>query len=290
MTALQHAVFVTPAIQQHTGTLNTPDGEPIGWSPIATTLIYGEQDAVLVDPPFTTDTARDVLAWVQGFDRNLTDIYVTHGHGDHWFGAPVLLEAYPDATVRATAGTKAHMTSPDLPASRAALWDALFPGIPTTPFDIEVVDERGFTLEGHDLLPVEVGHSDSDDTTVLWVPDLRLAVTGDVVYNGVHPALVEAAGDGLDAWRRALDIVEALGAERVVASHKDPARPDDPADIGRTRAYLDDAEQQLKSSTTPMEFFEAMTRLHPERLNPGILWYGAVALLGGNQPTDQPTA
>ena len=148
MTALQYDVFVTPPIQQYSGTLNLPSGEPIGWSPIATTLIYGERDAVLVDPPFTTDTTRDVLTWVQRIGRNLTDIYITHGHGDHWFGAPVLLERFPDAVVRATTGTKAHMTSPDLPDSRASFWDALFPDqIPTTPIDVQVVDAQGFSLE-----------------------------------------------------------------------------------------------------------------------------------------------
>lgn len=159
----------------------------------------------------------------------------------------------------------------------------LFPDqIPTGPVDVQVVGEEGLRLEGHSLIPVEVGHSDSDDTTVLWVPSLKLAVAGDVVYNGVHLALFEAANGGRDAWRRALDTVEALGAEFVVAGHKDPARPDDVADIGHTRRYLDDVDLMLKGSTTPMELYQGMTRLHPERLNPGILWFGALTLLGGS--------
>src|SRR3954469_21087 len=104
MTALRYDVFVTPPIPQHSGTLNLPSGEPIAWSPLSTTLIYGERDAVLVDPPFTTDTTRDVLDWVEGIGRNITDVYITHGHGDHWFGTPVVLERFPNAIVRATAG------------------------------------------------------------------------------------------------------------------------------------------------------------------------------------------
>ncbi|MFJ9714108.1 MBL fold metallo-hydrolase [Streptomyces sp. NPDC101234] len=280
MTALQYDVFVTPAIAQSNGTLTLPNGDPMVWSPIATTLIYGEHDAVLVDPPFTTDTTRDVLAWVEKTGRDITEIYVTHGHGDHWLGAPVLLERFPDAVVRATAGTKVHMDATTL-ESRAEFWDALFPGrIPTAPVTVQVVGKEGLSLEGNALIPVEVGHSDSDDTTVLWVPSLKLAVTGDVVYNGTHLAISESANGGRDAWRCALDQVEALGPEVVVASHKDPASPDSPADIGRTRRYLDDVDRQLESSTTPMEFFEKMTRLHPERINQGVLWFGALALLG----------
>ncbi|MFD5595582.1 MBL fold metallo-hydrolase [Streptomyces griseorubiginosus] len=281
MTGLRYDVFVTPAIAQSSGTLNLPDGEAMVWSPIATTLIYGEHDAILVDPPFTTDTTREVLAWVEKTGRTLTDIYITHGHGDHWLGVPVLLERFPHAVVRATAGTKAHMTALSTPEARAPFWEALFPGqIPTGPVDVRVVGEEGLSLEGHALIPVEVGHSDGDDTTVLWVPSLKLAVAGDVVYNGVHPALSDSAGGGLDAWRRALDQVAALGPQFVVAGHKDPARPDDPADIGRTRLYLDDADRLLQGSPTPTEFFEEMRRLHPERINPGILWFGALSLLG----------
>ena len=123
---------------------------------------------------------------------------------------------------------------------------------------MQVVGEEGLRLEGSALFPVEVGHSDGDDTTVLWVPSLRLAVAGDVVYNGVHLALAGFAGGGGDAWRRALDQVEALGADFVVAGHKDPTRTDDPADIGRTCRYMDDVERLLQGSPTPMEFFEGM--------------------------------
>lgn len=109
MTALHFDVFVTPAIPQSSGTLNLPNGDPLEWSPLATTLIYGERDAVLVDPPFTTDSAREMLAWVEKTGRVVTEIYITHGHGDHWLGAPVVHERFPDAVVRATAGTQTHM-------------------------------------------------------------------------------------------------------------------------------------------------------------------------------------
>ena len=56
------------------------------WSPTSATLISGERDAVLVDAQLTADQAHDLANWVAAHGKNLTAVYVTHGHGDHWFG------------------------------------------------------------------------------------------------------------------------------------------------------------------------------------------------------------
>ena len=78
------------------------------FSPMASTLIYGREDAVLTDPPLTFDQAQALGDWVAEKGRNLTDIFVTHGHGDHWFAAGLLAERF-GARVVAGAGTIAQM-------------------------------------------------------------------------------------------------------------------------------------------------------------------------------------
>ena len=40
-----------------------PNGEPKRFSPMASTLIYGSQDAVLTDPGMTEDQARALGDW-----------------------------------------------------------------------------------------------------------------------------------------------------------------------------------------------------------------------------------
>ena len=70
-----------------------PDGSPIISSPVATTLIYGERDAVLVDPPFTREQVSRVGDWIERSGKHLAAVYATHGHGDHWFGTDLLLAA-----------------------------------------------------------------------------------------------------------------------------------------------------------------------------------------------------
>jgi glyoxylase-like metal-dependent hydrolase (beta-lactamase superfamily II) len=276
---LQHKLFVTGQIPQ-SGRGPLPDGSTRMWSPITSTLIMGRDDAVLVDPPLTKTQAGDVGDWIVASGRKLRQIYITHGHGDHWFGAITLVQRFPDASVLATEGTRKLMAAQNQPRFRADFWDRVFPGqLPTGDVDVRVVDADGFELEGVRLLPIEVGHTDTDATTILHVPQIGLLVAGDAVYNGVHLYLTESGGvTGIDGWRAALDIAEALRPATVIAGHKDSRAADAPSQIQATRQYLADARRLLESSDSAEAFYAAMLALHPDRLNPGALWGAAITL------------
>jgi glyoxylase-like metal-dependent hydrolase (beta-lactamase superfamily II) len=179
-------VFINEPPPQDNGEL--PNGEPKGGSPVASTLIYGSTDAVLTDPGFTIDQALALGDWVAAHDRNLTDIFISHGHGDHWFAANLLADRF-GARIVANDGTIAQMHASI--AARPFLWDKVYPGIPQSSVTAETVPGNRFTLEGNDLAIVEVGHADTYDNSVLHVADLGLVVAGDVIYNGAHLYLGE---------------------------------------------------------------------------------------------------
>jgi glyoxylase-like metal-dependent hydrolase (beta-lactamase superfamily II) len=277
---LQYKVFVTGQIPQ-SGRGPLPDGTTRMWSPITSTLIMGRHDAVLIDPPLTTAQASAVGDWVAASGSTLRQIYITHGHGDHWFGAIPLLQRFPGVTVRATEGTAKLMEVQNDPKFRAEFWDRVFPGqVPAGELDVTIVDESGFQLDGISLIPVEAGHTDTDATTMLHVPEMGLLVAGDVVYNGVHPYLTESGGvAGIDEWLAALDAAETLRSATVIAGHKDPRAFDNPSQIQATRRYLADARRLLQSSESAEVFYREMLRLHPNRLNAGALWGAAITLL-----------
>ena len=274
---LGYEVFIAEPIPQNVTDL-VPNGDRRMFSPLSSTLIRGERDAVLADPPLTIDQARTLGDRIEAGGVNLTHIFATHGHGDHWFTAGLLADRF-GAQVVASAGTIGQMHRNV--AIREAFWDKLFPGqIPPSPVTATTPPANRFTLEGHDLVIVEVGHSDTDDTSVLHVPDIDLVVAGDVIYNGVHQYLAESADGGRDAWRRAIDTVEALNPRWIVAGHKNKALDDDATrTIAETRRYLDDVDAVLPKAETALDFFHLMLDLHPDRLNPGALWGGAKALL-----------
>jgi glyoxylase-like metal-dependent hydrolase (beta-lactamase superfamily II) len=256
-----------------------PNGEPKRFSPMASTLIYGSEDAVLTDPGLTEDQGRALGDWVAAKGRNLTSIFITHGHGDHWFAAGLLAERF-GARVVASAGTIAQMRGSV--ATRPLLWDKMYAGlIPPSPVTAVTVPGNRFTLEGHDLVIVEVGHTDSDDTSVLHVPDLSLVVAGDAIYNGVHMYLGQSAVGGFGPWRDAIGKVEALGPWHIVTGHQNSQLDDDAKrTIAETRHYLDDAEELLRTENTAAGFFNAKIARYPDHLGRMVLWVSARALYG----------
>ena len=278
MSNLRYEVLVNDGVTRDRE-MRLPDGSPIVSSPVASTLVLGDNDAVLVDPPFTYEQIDRVGDWIERSGKRLAYIYATHGHGDHWFGADRIMRRFPGATAYATEKTIAMMHQQGT-SGRAQRWDVDFPGlIPDSPVVFEPIPSEGFALEDNRFEAVEVGHTDTDDTTVLHLASIGLVVAGDVAYNGVHQYLLESRGGGIQAWLAALDIVEALKPDAVVAGHKNRALPDDPAILGQTRQYLIDAQQLLDEKPSPRQYFDRILALYPERLNPGPVWYSALELL-----------
>ena len=152
---------------------------------------------------------------------------------------------------------------------------------PPAPVTAVAVPDNRFTLEGHDLAMVEVGHTDSDDSSVLHVPDLGLVVAGDSIYNGVHMYLSQSAVGGFGPWRDAIDKIEALQPRHIVCGHQNKQLDDDAGrTIAQTRQYLDDADELLRTETTDVGFFNAKIERYPDHLGRLVLWVSASSLYG----------
>jgi len=255
-------VFTAPG-KPMVGERPKPFGEALGFDPTTSTLIFGENDAVLVDAMMTVAEAEALADWVALHNRNLQTIYITHGHFDHFYGLSVLLDRFPGARAIATSkAVDAMQSSFAPPLSQFAR--RLFPGQLATKFvSPEPYENDRFTLEGKELRIIEQGRTDSADTTSLHVPSIGLIVAGDVVYNQCHMYVGDTTPESRRSWIAALDRLAALNPAIVVAGHKKPGAPDSPSAIQDTKRYLQDFDRLQKTAASDQELFDQMTELYP---------------------------
>ena len=237
---------------------------------------------MLVDTPITITQTNALADWIEKTApaRRLSTVYITHGHGDHWLGLSTLRRRFPGLKAVATAGTIEHMKKDVSPTVQESLWSKFFPGQLDEQYMLAdpLPQGNGFYLEGHILQAIEVGHSDTYNSTVLWVPDLKLAVCGAVVYGDVHQMLAEAKTPALKAeWIAAIEKIEALGPEMVVAGHKRPGEIDGALHLAATKKYLQDFMRLAQSSSDADELEKQMLEIYPRRYNPFVLRWGADA-------------
>ena len=118
MSELHYDVLVNDGLRRHRDQV-LPDGSPIISSPVASTLIYGDRDAVLVDPPFTFEQKSRVGDWIelrQAADRRVRHPRPRGSLVRHLRAA----ERFPAAVGYATNGTLAIMHEQATSAARGS--------------------------------------------------------------------------------------------------------------------------------------------------------------------------
>ena len=278
---LQWEVFVSAQIPVVTNNL-PPGASEMKWSPISSTLISGKRDAVLVDTAITVDQNQQLVDWIAHSGKNLTAIYATHGHGDHFFGVNTIQKKFPKARFVATSEVIAVMRKQASVPVLESYWKPRFPGqIDSTLLIADELKDGVLELEGEQLISVPLGHTDTDSTTCLHVPSIGLAVCGDALYNDVHLHLGESNADGRKEWIAALDTIESLKPVAAIAGHKRPGAADTPNNIEATRKYIRDFDRLASHTQTARELYNEMLAIYPERVNPAVLWISAQAVKSG---------
>ena len=243
------------------------DSTPATWPASTSTLISGERDAVLVDALVTTSEGEQLAAWIQDSDKQPQAIFVTHGHGDHFFGAGPVLAAVPGLRLIACDQQVVDEAHSQTTPTGMTNWNTWFPGqVPQSPTVPSLAETDRLVLEGHPLLLRTIGGADGALATIAHVPEQRAICSGDIAYNNIHMWLWKSTPDSRQAWLESLDAVAALEPVTVITGHKDPGAPDDDATrvLDQSRRYIEDFDRAVATSDGPQEVIATMLAKYPD--------------------------
>ncbi|HEX7836666.1 MAG TPA: MBL fold metallo-hydrolase [Kofleriaceae bacterium] len=250
-------------------------GSPAGFL-VDSTLVAGDKDAILIDAQFDLADAHRLVAMILESKKNLTTVYVTHFHPDHYFGLAVIQQAFPTAKLVAlpAAVDEIKRTWQDKVKQWSALYGDLVPSQPVLP---AALSTPTLTLEGQTLEVHGGVQGDAEDNSYVWIPSIKTVVAGDILYRGVHAWTRETNPAQRKAWRKTLDELAALHPATVIAGHKDPRQKDDAGAIDATRAYLDAFDAAVASSKSSAEVQKKVKAKFPGAQLDIILQLGADA-------------
>ena len=218
------------------------------------TVIVNPEDVFVVDTHINPAAARAVIAKIRQItDKPVTHVVNTHWHDDHTNGNHAYRQAFPEAKIVAHRATLdsleqewqamedqreeayRRVAGRDVLAAAEAVQaedperaiglrlfagyrDALEPELPTMELvypDLLFDDQLTFTRGARTIVVSWLGRANTDGDALVWLPEEKVLVTGDVLV-----APVPFAYDSpMDDWVDTLGRVAELGAETIVPGH-----------------------------------------------------------------------
>ncbi len=188
-----------------------PDG---GWYLSNAVLAVGPDDAITIDTAATEARTRAYRAAIAGVtDRPVRTVVATHHHGDHTHGNHL----FTGATVIGHTYCRERILRADYHAVLALFagpdWGDIRPAAPGVAFrDALTLWSGGRRIELRH--PGRTAHTAGD--VYAWLPEERVLVCGDLVFDGGTPLLAEGSPAGL---LRTLEELGELDPATVVPGH-----------------------------------------------------------------------
>jgi glyoxylase-like metal-dependent hydrolase (beta-lactamase superfamily II) len=231
---------------------------------VASVIVTGEQDAVLIDAQWTLANAHRVIAEILETGKNLTTIYVTHAHPDHYFGLGPLKQAFPNARIVALPTVSRTINNQFF--GKVEHWEEMIgvnnapkSGTPIEPLNQEYIELEGKRLE---IMPSIMG--DLKYNTMVWIPSIKTLCASDVLFNQAHPFTCEVTVEERKEWLEVLDRIETMGVEVIIPGHQKPGMPFDSSSVQFTRDYLIATDEELAKKTDVPGFYYAMVKRFPD--------------------------
>ena len=243
---------------------------------VASTIVYGKKDAMLIDGQFQKEYAEELVKEIKGLKKNLKTIYISHYDPDYYFGLDVLHKAFPEAKIISTPQT-AYMIEVSKDSKINTWKEQLGADAP----DSIIVPETTDTIPDLEGNRIEIKQRKDDPAhSYLWIPSLKTVLGGIYVSTGGHLWMADTKTiKGIEQWRQALADMKALQPAQVIPSHF-ANRDFSPSNLDIIDKYLADFTSVLKNNEHADGVIEAMKSVYPTLPGESSLALGAKVFKG----------
>lgn len=230
--------------------------------PVASVLVTGDKDAVLVDAQFSRGEAQKLVEKIRASGKQLTTVYISHSDPDFYFGLDVIHAAFPGAKIVATRHTVAGIEKKK--DAKLAYWGPILKdNAPKSLIVPQVLKGDTITLEGQSL-KIEGLQGPSPAETYVWIPSIKAVVGGVVLFNDLHVWTADSqTQQARKNWLATLAGIDALKPTTVVPGHFKPGAPLTPAAVSFTRDYLVSFEAETAKAANSAALIARMQQLYP---------------------------
>jgi glyoxylase-like metal-dependent hydrolase (beta-lactamase superfamily II) len=223
-----------------------------GWA-VNTHFVELPTQLIAIDGQYTIPYAKEALAYAATLAKPVTRLYVTHYHPDHLLGAAAFglaihalseVKAKIDAVGDRVASEEHEKFPDDIPAR------AEKPSLLVTP--------AAETIEGVGFEFLHLQHAETEHALMIGLPEHRILITQDLVYNGVHVFISERS---FDTWLAALQHYKAQQYDRILPGHGAPGGREL---YDRMRDYLSAARELLTQSSDGDDLKARLIAAFPE--------------------------
>lgn len=229
---------------------------------VASVIVSGKTDAVLIDAQFTLADAEKVAQEIKASGKKLTTIYVSYGDPDFYFGLEVFKKYFPEVTAYATPATIEHIKA--TAQKKLQVWgERLGKNITSNVILPQVLKGNSIDLEGQKL--ELIGLEDFPNKTFIWIPSTKTVVGGINIFGTTfHLWMADAqTAEARKSWISVLDKITALKPEIVIPAHANSNSPFDIAAVNHTKSYIQFYEEALKTNKTSEALITALKTKYP---------------------------
>lgn len=197
-------------------TRELPNPQNRGWNSNSAFVVTGN-GVLVVDTGSSTEIGEALKMAIAGVtDQPVRWILNTHAHGDHWLGNAAFEGSVEKIYATQSVIDQIRSEGENWVANFRRLTDGATGNSRIVPPDTAIDSRQKRQLGNKTIVLFPSGDSHSPGDLLLWLPDDKVLISGDVIYSDRMPS---TNNSNLQRWIKLLPELEQLQPEAVIPGH-----------------------------------------------------------------------